>query len=171
MPLGLSALDAILGTLMIVVVANAGRRGFLREAGMLLGFVLGFALASRFARDLASMIWHEGASAQVILATFLGILLVVLVIVTLTTGIIRPALNNPALRTLDFVAGLGVGLCEGVLLLGAVASLGSRMGMIGPESSYLGPFMVSWISAIMHYLPAGVLGPERLIQSAMPAVV
>src|SRR5574341_2096662 len=118
MPGGLPPLDFLLMTALVLIVINGGRRGFLKETSMLISVVAGALIARQLAPLLARIIWREGVQPHNALLAYLTVLLVFLLIVTTLAATIRPALNNSALRTIDLVAGLGLGACEGLVFVG-----------------------------------------------------
>jgi uncharacterized membrane protein required for colicin V production len=153
MPGRLPPIDFLLATALVLIAMNGGRRGFLKESAMLIGLVAGAIAARQLGPLLAGLIWHDDAQWHNLVPVYLSILVLVLLVAVVGASMIRPALNNPALRTVDHVAGLVLGGCEGLLLLGSAALFFARLGFIDDQSSRLGPFFASWVVALMHYVP------------------
>jgi len=164
----MTAIDVVLLVILGVIVINAGRRGFLREGALMLGLGVGLYVAGRYATRAATMFWQDSPQpGVVVLASYLGLLLAVLVAVALATTVVQPVLQTPGLRLFDHVAGLGVGLCEGMLLASLVALTAARVGLVSPEHAWSGsrlaPFLVDWLSAVVRGLPPEVTSFERLL--------
>ncbi|MFN0073295.1 MAG: CvpA family protein [Chloroflexota bacterium] len=166
MPGGLPALDFLMLTVLTLFVLNGARRGFIKESAMLVGVALSTVMAGQFGPMLAKLIWPQGAQAHNTLLAYLSVLVVVLLIVAVSASMIRPVLKHPTLRTLDLVAGLGLGACEGLLLLGAASSLATRFGMMNPDTSRLGPSFANLAVAILSYLPANFSTLDRIISTS-----
>jgi uncharacterized membrane protein required for colicin V production len=150
-------------TVLVLVVINGGRRGFLKESAMLVGVVLGAVAARQLGPLLAKAVWRDGVAAQNAILAYLSVLVIVLIIVAALAAMIRPVLSNPTLRTLDLMAGLALGACEGLLLIGTATSVASRLNLVSGESSRLAPLFASWSVAMMHYLPGDLRSIDRLI--------
>lgn len=163
MPGGLPPLDFLMVTVLVLIVISAGRRGFLKESAMLVGILLGAVTARYLGPPLARAIWREGVLPQNMIIAYLSVLIVVFIAVAVLAAAIRPVLNNQALQTVDLVAGLGLGACEGLLLVGAVSSLAVRLNLIDGNSSRLGPFFANWTLAMTHYLPGDLRSIDRLL--------
>jgi uncharacterized membrane protein required for colicin V production len=170
MPEGLPPLDFLMATVLVLIVINGGRRGFLKESTMLMGVVFGAIAARQFGPLVAKLVWREGVEPHNAILAYLGVLVIVLTAVTILASMIRPALNNPALRTVDLIAGLGLGACEGILLVGTASSFAEKIGLITADSSRLGPFFANWMVAMMHYVPAEFGSWDKIltISSAVP---
>jgi uncharacterized membrane protein required for colicin V production len=163
MPGGLPPLDFLLATVLVLVVVNGGRRGFLKESAMLAGVVVGAIAARQFGPLLARIVWHEGVQPHNAILAYLSVLAVVLLAVAVGASMIQPVLNNPMLRTLDLVAGLFLGACEGLLLVGSAASFAGRLGLINADASRLGPFFAAWAVAMLQYVPGDYSSIDKLL--------
>lgn len=167
MPGGFSAIDALIATSLSLIVLNAGRRGFLREAAMLVGLIVGLFAAGRFAPVVAQQISRPGNAAHSLLISYAAILIGVLLVVLALTTLVRPVLENPMLRVLDHLAGFGVGVCEAVVALGLTVTLAARVGLLSttysPGGSRLAPFLASWLDGVLRYLPPEIGSLDRVI--------
>ena len=170
MPGGLAPLDFLMATVLLLIVVNGGRRGFLKESAMLMGVVFGAIAARHFGPLVAKLVWREGVQPHNAILAYLIVLVVVLIGVAVMASMIRPALNNPALRTVDVLAGLGLGACEGILLVGTASSFAGKIGLMTADSSPLGTFFANWMVAMMHYVPGDFGSWDKIltISSAVP---
>src|SRR3954454_6657120 len=169
MPGGLAPLDLLVATVLLLIVVNGGRRGFLKESAMLMGVVFGAIAARQFGPLVAKLVWREDVQPHNAILAYLIVLVVVLIGVAVMASMIRPALNNPALRTVDLLAGLGLGACEGILVVGTASSFAGKIGLMTADSSRLGTFFANWMVAMMHYMPAD-FGPWDKILAISSAV-
>ena len=167
MPVTFPSTDVLLGVVFATIVVNAGRRGFLREAAMLVGLVVGLLLAGRLGPVVATMLWKDAVSGQMQIVAY-GVVVVGTLILSLALStLIRPVLLNPFLLAFDHLAGLAVGVIEAVLLLGFTSTVAGRFGLMAinntPGSSQLGAFLSTWVSGVLRYLPADFASVERIV--------
>ncbi|MCC7105756.1 MAG: CvpA family protein [Chloroflexi bacterium] len=119
-------LELVLAALAVLSVANAVRRGFLREGSLLGGLVLALALAHQWYRPLARLTAGSSPQPNWTLAVFLGLVLVVLVAVAALSALAMPLVRRGFISTLDRFGGLLLGCGEGLLVAGLAAELAAR---------------------------------------------
>lgn len=120
----------------LLVVANATRRGFLREGSLLLGIGLAFWLAGALYHPLGALLLpREGRGGAWAIVLFAALALTLLVAVAGLSALAAPLVRRGPLLGLDRVAGAAVGLGECVLLLGILALAGERLGLFRPPPS------------------------------------
>jgi uncharacterized membrane protein required for colicin V production len=161
-------LDVLLGACLAVVALNAARRGFVREAGTLIGLVVGLATAGRFSGQVADLLAEQ--VGRLPLLDELAYALVVGVVaagLTVLAGALRGALRWPGLPLADRVAGLALGVIEGAAALGLLLLLGTRLGLVGMgavsfDGSALAPVFLRWWLVVAEALPPELGMPRSL---------
>jgi len=136
-------------------------RGFLREALGLAGLVIAGLLLVRWAEPLASLLVSRAgfgllaarlvSAVGLALAVFLAVRLIGLLIARLTAALF--------LRPIDRVAGIGLGLAEGVAVLGLGLAAVLRMAPTSPWSHSIEGSRVA--QPLLHVA-------ERIVQEARP---
>jgi len=161
-------LDVTLVVCLAVVVLNAARRGFVREAGTLLGLGVGLVLADRHALALADLAASEiGQLPLLDDAAWLAIVLLSASIATLLAGTIRAWLPLPGIGIADRLFGLAFGLLEGAAGLGLALLFVGRLGALGLhapafDGSTLAPVMLRWWLVVAAALPPELAVPRHL---------
>jgi uncharacterized membrane protein required for colicin V production len=161
-------LDMTLGLGLVVVALNAARRGFVREAGTLVGVALGLILASRHALALADFLAREiGRLPFLDDAAWLAIVVVSASVTALLAGVLRNALALPGIGLADRVFGLAFGVLEGAAVLGLGLLFVVRLSAIGVgahalDGSALAPILLRWWLVVAASLPPE-LGVPRVL--------
>ena len=161
-------LDVTLGVCLVVVALNAARRGFVREAGTLVGLAIGLAMAGRLAPQVADSIAER--VGRLPLLDELAYALVAGIVaagITVLAGTLRGSLRLPGLPVADRVAGLALGVIEGTAALGLLLLVGTRLGLLGMgpvpfDGSMLAPVFLRWWLVVAAALPPE-LGMPRSI--------
>ena len=152
-------LDVTLGICLAVVALNAARRGFVREAGTLVGFGLGVLLAGRYSLALADLLAAEiGRLPFLDEAAWLAIVLLSASLAALLADSLRAALPLPGIGVADRVFGLAFGVLEGAAALGLVLLFVGRFGAVGLrapafDGSMLAPVLLRWWLVVAASLP------------------
>ena len=160
-------LDLTLGVLIAGVALNAARRGFVREAGTLLGLGVGVLLAGRYGLALADLVASKvGALPLLDDAVRLAIVLVSTSVVALLAGWIRTALPLPGIDVADRVFGLAFGVLEGAAGLGLILLFVGRFGALGLrppgfDGSTLAPVLLRWWLVVAASLPPELGAPRH----------
>ena len=152
-------LDVALAVCVAVVALNAARRGFVREAGTLVGLAVGLAVAGRFALQVGDLLAER--VGRLPLLDELAYALVVGIVaagITVLAGALRGTLRLPGLPLADRLAGLAVGVIEGATGLGLLLLLGTRLGLVGMspvpfDGSTLAPVFLRWWFVVAAALP------------------
>jgi uncharacterized membrane protein required for colicin V production len=161
-------LDVVLGVCLAGVALNAARRGFVREAGTLVGLALGMLLAGRYRLALADLVASEiGRLPLLDDAAWLAIVLLSACVAALVAGTIRAALPLPGIGVADRVFGLAFGVLEGAAGLGLALLLVGRLGAFGLRSpafdgSTLAPVLLRWWLVVAASLPPELGVPRAL---------
>ena len=161
-------LDVTLIVCLAFVVLNAARRGFVREAGTLLGLGVGLVLAGRYALALADLAAAEiGQLPLLDDATWLAIVLLSASIAALLAGLLRSWLPLPGIGVADRMFGLAFGLLEGAAGLGLMLLFVGRIGALGLrppafDGSTLAPVLLRWWLVIAAALPPELGVPRHL---------
>ena len=161
-------LDMALGVGVVIIALNAGRRGFVREAGTLLGLGIGLVLAARLAPALVERVGDRfGPVPFAGEVAYAVTVLLVAVASSAAAEVLRSLLCLPGFSFVDRLAGLGLGLVEGAAGLGLLLLMATRVGVIGSgvralEGSTLAPVLVRcWLSV------SALLPPELGAPSAV----
>ncbi|MDP8922912.1 MAG: CvpA family protein [Chloroflexota bacterium] len=161
-------LDVALGVCLAIVALNAARRGFVREAGTLVGLAIGLAVAGRFGPQVADRL-AEQVGRLPLLDELAYALVVGLVAAgaTVLAGVLRGTLRLPGLPIADHLAGLALGVIEGAAALGLLLLLAMRVGLVDLisvplDGSTLAPVFLRWWLIIATALPPE-LGMPRSI--------
>jgi uncharacterized membrane protein required for colicin V production len=161
-------LDVTLGICLAVVTLNAARRGFLREAGTLVGLGVGIVLAGRYALELSDLIAAEFGQLPLLdEAAWLALLLLCTSLGALIAGTLRSALPLPGLGLADRFFGLAFGVLEGAAGLGLALLFVGRMGALGLhapvfDGSVLAPVLLRWWLVVAAALPPELGVPRTL---------
>jgi uncharacterized membrane protein required for colicin V production len=161
-------LDITLGVCLAVVALNAARRGFVREAGTLVGIALGVLLAGRHGLALADLVAAEvGPLPLLDEAAWLTIVLVSASVAALLFGMIRSSLPLPGIGVADRFFGLAFGVLEGAAGLGLVLLFVGRLGALGLHppafhGSLLAPVFLRWWLVVAASLPPELGVPRTL---------
>jgi uncharacterized membrane protein required for colicin V production len=121
----------------LLIVANAARRGFLREGSLLLGLALALWLAGQLHRPAALLLLRQeqGTAGAVLLYVVLALGLLVAAVGL--SSLAAPFVRRGPFRGLDRLAGAAVGLGEAVLLVGVLGLAADRLGGVRPLSGGL----------------------------------
>ena len=161
-------LDVTLGICLAVVALNAARRGFVREAGTLIGLGAGIVLAGRHALALSDLIAAEFGPLPLLDETaWVGIVLLSTSLGALMAGTLRSALPLPGIGIADRFFGLALGVLEGAAGLGLVLLFVGRFGALGLrapayDGSLLAPVLLRWWLVVAAALPIELGIPRAL---------
>lgn len=161
-------LDLTLGVCLIAVALNAARRGFVREAGTLIGLGAGVLLAGRYGLMAADLIAAEiGPLPLLDEVTRLALVLLSTSVAMLLASAIRTALPLPGIDVADRVFGLAFGVLEGAAGLGLVLLFVGRFGALGLrppgfDGSVLAPVLLRWWLVVAASLPPELGIPRHL---------
>jgi len=161
-------LDMTLGVCLALVAVNAARRGFVREAGTLLGLGVGVVLAERHGLAAADLLAAEiGRLPLIDEAAWLAIVLLSASVAALLAGLLRAALPLPGIGLADRFFGLAFGVVEGAAGLGLALLFVGRFGAFGLsaptfDGSLLAPVLLRWWLVIAASLPPA-LGVPRVL--------
>jgi uncharacterized membrane protein required for colicin V production len=161
-------LDLTLGVCLAVVALNAARRGFVREAGTLLGIGVGILLAGKYCLALADLVVaNVGQLPLLDDVAWLAIVLLSTSLAALLAGSIRDALPLPGIGVADRVFGLAFGLLEGAAGLGLILLFVGRFGAFGLrppafDGSTLAPVLLRWWLVVAAALPPELGVPRHL---------
>ncbi|MGE3268878.1 MAG: CvpA family protein [Chloroflexota bacterium] len=161
-------LDITLGVCLALVALNAARRGFVREAGTLVGLGVGLVLAERHSLVLADLLAAEiGRLPLLDGAVWLAVVLLSASVAALLAGLIRSALPLPGIGLADRFFGLAFGLLEGAAVLGLALLFVGRFGTLGLhaptyDGSVLAPVLLRWWLVVAASLPPALELPRAL---------
>lgn len=158
-PSSLSWPDLALGVAFALLVANAARRGFMREGSLLLGLGLALWLASRLHQSLGLSLGLAGPDAYWPVLLYVVLALSLLIIAAALSGLAAPVVQRGPFRQLDHLAGLAVGLAEATLVVGLVVLAGQRLGALQPaphsptaRAAELASSSLAWLSASIPFI-------------------
>jgi uncharacterized membrane protein required for colicin V production len=120
--------ELLLGLAFLLLVANAARRGFLREGSLLLGLGLALWSAGRLYPYVGGLLLRGEANSPWGVVSYLGLVIVLLILAAGLSALAAPLIKRGPLQTVDRAAGLVVGLGEATLLVGLLAMAGERFG-------------------------------------------
>jgi uncharacterized membrane protein required for colicin V production len=152
-------LDLTLGLCLAAVSLNAARRGFVREAGTLVGIGVGVLLAGRYGLAIADLVAAEiGRLPLLDEAAWLAIVLLSASVAAVLAGTIRSLLPLPGIGVADGVFGLAFGVLEGAAGLGLGLLFVGRFGAFGLhpptfDGSLLAPVLLRWWLVVAASLP------------------
>jgi membrane protein required for colicin V production len=157
----MTVVDAGLLLLLVLFALRGFWRGFLREILGLAGLVLAGVLVVRWSEPLASMLGARTALSPLMarLLSAIGLALVVFLAVRILGALVVRLTSMIFLRPIDRVAGVGLGLAEGVALLGLGLAAVLR---VAPASD------------VSHWIAASRLAPpllhvaDRIVAAARP---
>ena len=161
-------LDITLIVCLAFVVLNAARRGFVREAGTLLGLGIGLVVAGRYALALADLAAAEIGDLPLLDdAAWLAIVLLSASVAALLARFLRSWLPLPGISVADRLFGLAFGLLEGTAGLGLMLLFVGRLGPLGLrppgwDGSTLAPVLLRWWLVIAAALPPELGVPRHL---------
>lgn len=165
-------LDLTLGVVLAAIALNAARRGFVREAGTLVGLGVGLVLAGRHALALADFLARDlGRLPLLDEAVWLAIVLLSASAAALLAGTIRRALLLPGIGVADRLFGLAFGVLEGsaalglaLLFAGRLSAFGLDLGIDPPgfHGSTLAPVLLRWWLVVATALPPDLGVPRSL---------
>lgn len=163
---GLNWPEIVLGAAFLLLVANAARRGFLREASLLVGLGGALWLAGSLFRRLSPQLPPEVGSAPWPTVVYVVLTLVLVLVAAGLSAHAAPALRRGSLRLLDRALGGAVGVVEAAILVGLLAMVGERLG--APRLAAEGPAarVVEAAGAALLWLRAAVppeVLPTRLL--------
>lgn len=161
----LNWLDVLLGTCIILAVANGARRGFVREGLAVLGLIGAGYVAGRFHSALAAYLARDPLPPLLAgLIAYVGILVAGLALATVVSSLLYPLARLPLISPVDHFGGALVGLLEATVLLGLVLTAASGLDVPvvqeAIESSSVARLIMDRASAIVALLPVefGAMG-------------
>ena len=136
----MTALDAVLLLLLILFALRGFWRGFLREALGLAGLVVAGVLVVGWSEPIAGVLSGRGGLSPLTarLVSAVGLALAVFLAVRLLGGMIARLTQALFLRPIDRVAGVGLGLAEGSVLLGLALATVLRIAPTSPIGHTIG---------------------------------
>lgn len=161
-------LDVTLAVCVVFVALNAARRGFVREAGTLVGLGVGLALAGRHGLALADLVAAEfGQLPFLDEAVWLAVVLLCGSVAALLAGALRCMLPLPGIGMADRFFGLAFGVLEGAAGLGLALLFAGRLGApglsaSGYDGSLLAPVLLRWWLVVAASLPPELGFPRSL---------
>jgi uncharacterized membrane protein required for colicin V production len=161
-------LDLALGIGLAGVALNAARRGFVREAGTLLGIGVGVVLAGRYGLAISDLVAQKiGRLPLLDDVAWLAIVLLTTSLATLAAGSIRARLPLPGIGVADRVFGLAFGVLEGAAGLGLMLLVAGRFHVFGLappffDGSTIAPVLLRWWLVIAASLPPELGVPRHL---------
>jgi uncharacterized membrane protein required for colicin V production len=129
--------DLAAGLAGLLIVANAARRGFMREGSLLLGLGLALWLAGQLHRPVGRLLLHQERNPAMAVGLYVVLVLGMLVAVVGLSALAAPIVRGRPFRGLDRLAGAGVGLAEATLLLGLLGLATERLAGLRPASGGL----------------------------------
>jgi uncharacterized membrane protein required for colicin V production len=159
-------LDLTLGFCLLGVALNAARRGFVREAGTLVGIAVGLVLAGRHALAVADFLAHEvGRLPFLDDLVWLAIVGLSASVAAFLAGVVRRALILPGMSIADRLFGLAFGVLEGAAGLGLVLVFVVRLSALGVglhalDGSSLAPILLRWWLVVAASLPPALDVPR-----------
>jgi len=166
--------------LLVAIVGFSGAlavlRGLVREGMALLGWLVGFVVASRLAGSVAQILSRSAGSSQVApvsilgaVGAFLGLFLASLVIMTLVGRLARSLVGRAGLSLADRVLGLTFGLARGVFVI-LVAFLAFSLFDVSEPAwmadSLLTPICHAGVAHLVEWLPQDFPLLEQLEQGS-----
>ena len=155
--------ELLAGLAAVLIVANAARRGFLREGSLLLGLGLALWLAGQLHRPAGLLLLREARSGPSAVVLYVVLVLGLLVAAVGLSALAAPFVRRGPFRALDHLAGAVVGLGEATLLIGLLALAADRLAGVRPPPGALvaraaggGGGGLVWLAAA---IPSEVLGP------------
>jgi membrane protein required for colicin V production len=141
----MTALDAVLLLLLILFALRGFWRGFLREALGLVGLVLAGVLVVGWSDVLAGLLATDVGFSPLTarLVAAVGLALAVFLVVRVLGALIARLTAALFLRPIDRVAGVGLGVAEGVALLGLALASAIRFAPTSPFSHTIGASQVA----------------------------
>jgi membrane protein required for colicin V production len=157
----MTVVDAGLLLLLVLFALRGFWRGFLRETLGIAGLVLAAMLVVRWSEPLAGMLAARAAMSPLMarVLSAVGIALAVFLAVRILGALVVRLTSLIFLRPIDRVAGVGLGLAEGVALLGLGLAAVLRLA---PTSD------------VSHWIAASRLAPpllhvaDRIVEVARP---
>lgn len=157
--------ELAIGLASLLLVANAARRGFLREGSLLLGLGLALGLAGPLYRQAELGLPREASRGAWAVALYVALALALLLGAAALSALVTPAVRRGPLRTLDRLVGAGIGLAEATVVVGLAAILGQRVGLwpaqaVGPTARAVDAALlaIGWLTAS---IPAEVVALAR----------
>ena len=147
-------------------MANAARRGFIREGSLLVGLSCGLWLAGRFYHQLARPLDGEGGAAWSVLIYF-GLLFGLVLAAAALSALAVPLVRKGPLRLLDRLAGVVLGVAEASLVIGLAAMAAERVGALRPPSTGVLARTLDLTRAAFVWLSAAI--PPEILAMAKPA--
>jgi uncharacterized membrane protein required for colicin V production len=167
MPGGLPPIDFLLLTVFVLIAANGGRRGFIKEAAMILGVVIDGVVASHVGPLVADLFWRDDTSPSSTVLASLVVLIVVFILVAVGVSLVKPVLRSFTMRSINVLAGIGLGSVEATLLLGTVATVALRFRILDEETSRVSFFFAQTLLGLKHYLPGDTISMAKMVSIAV----
>lgn len=156
--LGVTTVDWILASVILISVLVGVLRGVTREIVSLAGWVAGLVLAFLFAKQVGALLPVEPPELR-LLAGGLLILAGVLIFASLLGAVLRALMAAVRLSTLDRFLGAVFGLARALLVLGVAALLASATP-VPKERWWKESVLLPWVEAGVAF--ASPLLPESL---------
>jgi len=121
--------EAVIALVLVLLVGNAARRGFVREGSLLVGLAGGLWLAGRLYHQFGGPLAHDGGAPWSVLVYF-GLVFGVVIAAAALSALAVPLVRQGPLRLLDRLAGLLIGLGEAGLVVGLFATVAERLGAL-----------------------------------------
>ena len=124
--------ELVAGLAGVLIVANAARRGFLREGSLLLGLGLALWLAGQLHRPAGALLLREARSGPPAVVLYAVLALGLLVAAVGLSALAAPFVRRGPFRGLDRLAGAAVGVAEAILFVGLLALTADRLVGVRP---------------------------------------
>jgi uncharacterized membrane protein required for colicin V production len=157
--------DLALGLAFLLLVANAARRGFLREGSLLLGLGAALWLAGRFYRGLAPDLPALVGGGPWPTLIYLLLAFVLVVVACALSALAAPSLRSGPLRLVDRLLGCTVGAAEAAVLIGLLLMVVQRTGLFSIAVESPAAWAVEAASVALAWLRATV--PPHLFDSRL----
>lgn len=156
----MTSLDFIIIAILLISLAVSLMRGFVREVLSLLAYVAAFILASLFGDNVAHVLAPYIASPHLrLLASYIGIFILVLLIVGIINMAIGVLLHATGLMVADRGLGGFFGLVRGIIIIFVLTVAASWTPLTSQgfwRHSVLMPIVISGLHHIKVYLPASI---------------
>lgn len=151
-----SGSDLLLGVLFVALVANAARRGLLREGSLLAALGVGLWSAGWLFPAVETLLSPGGQRGPWSVLTYLALVLTLLILAAALSALVAPWARRGPLRLLDRVGGAGLGVLEATFLIGLLALLGERLGLLQPTTGGALGHAVTMVRVALAWLTVAV---------------
>jgi uncharacterized membrane protein required for colicin V production len=157
--------DLVLGVAFLLLVANAARRGFLREGSLLFGLAAALWLAGRLYHGLAPDVPALVGDGPGPTLLYLLLAFVLVVVACAMSALAAPSLRSAPLRLVDCLLGGTVGAAEAAVLLGLLLMVVQRTGAFSIAVESPAAWAVEAASVALAWLRATV--PPNVLDSRL----